>query len=128
MKRKIRVLIVDDHAMMRLGLAEAIAGERDLTLVGEAGSGEQCLEQYRQHEPDVVTMDFRLPGADGAESIARLRAALPGGMPIQVDGGIGDDTIVAARDAGATLLVAGSAIFGGDDLADAYRRLAQAVA
>ena len=60
--------------------------------------------------------------------IRRLRAALPDGMPIQVDGGINEDTIVAAHEAGATRLVAGSAIFGSEDLAAAYRRLAQAVA
>jgi ribulose-phosphate 3-epimerase len=64
---------------------------------------------------------------DALDRIARLRAALPE-MPIQVDGGIGDDTVVAAHTAGATRLVAGSAIFGSDDLAAAYRRLAQAVA
>lgn len=65
---------------------------------------------------------------DALDRIARLRAALPDWMPIQVDGGIGDDTIVAAHAAGATRLVAGSAIFGSDDLGSAYRRLAQAVA
>jgi ribulose-phosphate 3-epimerase len=62
---------------------------------------------------------------DAFDRIARLRAALPD-MPIQVDGGIGDDTIAAARDAGANLFVAGSAIFSADDIAGAYRRLAAA--
>ena len=65
---------------------------------------------------------------EAVDRIARLRAALPDDIPIQVDGGIGDDTIAGARDAGASLLVAGSAIFGSDDLQAAYRRLAQAVA
>ena len=65
---------------------------------------------------------------DAVDRIARLRAALPAHIPIQVDGGIDDDTIAAARDAGATLFVAGSAIFGSDDPATAYRRLAHAVA
>jgi ribulose-phosphate 3-epimerase len=60
--------------------------------------------------------------------IQRLRAALPEGMPIQVDGGIDGDTAVAAHEAGATRFVAGSAIFGADDIAAAYRRLAHAVA
>jgi DNA-binding NarL/FixJ family response regulator len=101
MKRKIRVLIVDDHAMMRLGLAEAIAGERDLALVGEAASGEQCLEQYRQHEPDVVTMDFRLPGADGAESIAQLRAAFPEARVVVLSVFEGEEDIWRAVEAGA---------------------------
>ena len=65
---------------------------------------------------------------EAVDRIARLRAAAPAGMPIQVDGGIGDDTIAAARNAGANLFVAGSAIFGSGDLQSAYRRLAHAVA
>ena len=65
---------------------------------------------------------------EAVDRIARLRAALPDDIPIQVDGGIGDDTIAGARDAGVSLFVAGSAIFGSDDLQAAYRRLAQAVA
>ncbi|HEY2355534.1 MAG TPA: ribulose-phosphate 3-epimerase [Gaiellaceae bacterium] len=64
---------------------------------------------------------------DAVDRIARLRAALPD-TPIQVDGGIDEDTIAGAHDAGASLFVAGSAIFGSDDLAAAYRRLAHAVA
>ena len=84
---------------------------------------------------DIVLCMSIHPGYSGQEfmpealdRIARLRAALPEGIPIQVDGGIGGDTIVGARDAGVTLFVAGSAIFGSEDLHGAYRRLAQAVA
>jgi ribulose-phosphate 3-epimerase len=65
---------------------------------------------------------------DAVDRIRRLRAALPEGIHIQVDGGIDDETIGLAHEAGATLLVAGSAIFGREDLAQAYRRLAQALA
>jgi ribulose-phosphate 3-epimerase len=65
---------------------------------------------------------------DAVDRIARLRAALPGDIPIQVDGGIDEETIAGARDAGASLFVAGSAIFGHDDPAAAYRRLVQTVA
>ena len=86
-------------------------------------------------DADIVLCMSIHPGYSGqafmpeaVDRIARLRAALPEHVPIQVDGGIGDDTIAGARDAGASLLVAGSAIFGSDDLQAAYRRLAQAVA
>jgi ribulose-phosphate 3-epimerase len=65
---------------------------------------------------------------DAVDRIARLRAALPVHIPIQVDGGIDEDTIAGARDAGATLFVAGSAIYGRTDPAAAYRALADAVA
>ena len=90
----------------------AVAGDADLVLcmsIHPGYSGQQFM-------PDAV------------DRIARLRAALPEGMPIQVDGGIDEETIAAARDAGASLFVAGSAIFGSEDLQSAYRRLAQAVA
>jgi ribulose-phosphate 3-epimerase len=65
---------------------------------------------------------------DAVDRIRRLRAALPGDIPIQVDGGIDHETIGAAHAAGANLLVAGSAVFGGEDPASAYRRLVQAAA
>jgi ribulose-phosphate 3-epimerase len=65
---------------------------------------------------------------EALDRIARLRAALPADMPIQVDGGIDEETITGAHEAGVSLFVAGSAIFGEDDAAAAYRRLAQAVA
>jgi len=109
MKRKIRVLIVDDHAMMRLGLVEAIAGERDLTLVGEAANGPQCLEQYRKHQPDVVTMDFRLPGADGAESTAHLRTEFPDARVVVLSVFEGEEDIWRAVEAGAMGYVSKSA-------------------
>ena len=70
MRKKIRVLVVDDHAMMRLGLAEAIHGERDMVLVGEASNGAQAIEVYRDLQPDVVTMDYQMPGVNGAEATA----------------------------------------------------------
>ena len=86
-------------------------------------------------DADIVLCMSIHPGYSGqafmpesVDRIVRLRAALPDHIPIQVDGGIDDDTIAAARDAGATLFVAGSAIFGSDDPATAYRRLAHAVA
>lgn len=109
MKRKIRVLIVDDHAMMRLGLAEAIAGERDLALIGEAANGTQCVEQYRKHQPDVVTMDFRLPGADGAESTASLRSEFPNARVVVLSVFEGEEDIWRAVEAGAMGYVSKSA-------------------
>ena len=84
---------------------------------------------------DIVLCMSIHPGYSGQEfmpealdRIARLRAALPEGIPIQVDGGIDGETIAGTREAGASLFVAGSAIFGTDDPAAAYRHLAQAVA
>lgn len=109
MKRKIRVLIVDDHAMMRLGLAEAIAGERDLALIAEAANGAQAVEQYRKHQPDVVTMDFQLPGDDGAESTAKLRTAFPEARVVILSVFEGEEDIWRAVEAGAMGYVSKSA-------------------
>ncbi|TLD71272.1 response regulator transcription factor [Phragmitibacter flavus] len=109
MKRKIRILIVDDHAMMRLGLAEAIAAERDFNLIGEASNGTQALHFYREHQPDVVTMDFRIPGPDGAESTAMLRAEFPDARIVLLSIFEGEEDIWRAVQAGASGYVSKSA-------------------
>ena len=90
----------------------AVVGDADIVL---------CMSIH----PGYSGQEFR---PDAVDRIARLRAALPDGIHIQVDGGIDNETIVPAYEAGATLLVAGSAIFGREDLPRAYRRLVQALA
>ncbi|HWI57706.1 MAG TPA: response regulator transcription factor [Bacillota bacterium] len=69
---KIRLLVVDDHSLMRIGLATALNVEPDLAVVAEASSGEQALELYRRHKPDLVLMDLCLPGMSGDQATARL--------------------------------------------------------
>jgi len=77
MKKRARVLIVDDHVMIRLGLVEAFNGETDFKVVGQAGNCEEALAIYPQCHPDVVVMDFQMPGADGASITSRLLALHP---------------------------------------------------
>ena len=72
-----RVLIVDDHAMVRFALTEAIQRHSDLTLVGEAQNGRSAVALYRKLRPDVVTMDFKLPDQDGDQVVAEIRARFP---------------------------------------------------
>ncbi|MDB4696267.1 response regulator transcription factor [Akkermansiaceae bacterium] len=74
---KTRILIVDDHAMVRLALAEAIAQQDDLELVGEAENGARAIALYRDLQPDVVTMDYQMPGLNGAEAIGEILAEFP---------------------------------------------------
>ena len=74
---KTRVLIVDDHAMVRLALAEALAQQDDLELGGEAENGASAIALYRELQPDVVTMDYQMPGLNGAEAIGEILAEFP---------------------------------------------------
>ena len=102
MKSKIRILIVDDHAMMRFALAKAIERQRDLDLAGEVGNGAEALQFYRKHRPDVVTMDFKLPGMNGIESTAALRAEFPDAKVLLLSIYEGTEDIWRATQAGAT--------------------------
>lgn len=122
MKRKINVLIVDDHAMMRLGLAEAIGGEGDLALAGEASSGRQAMELYRKHRPDVVTMDFQMPGMDGAAATAALRSECPEARIVMLSVFEGEEDIWRAVEAGASAYVLKSAEV--EDILEAIRTVA----
>jgi DNA-binding NarL/FixJ family response regulator len=72
-----RILIVDDHAMVRLALAEAIERQDDLQLVGEAENGAKAIDLHRALRPDVVTMDYQLPDRDGEEIIAAIKSEFP---------------------------------------------------
>jgi DNA-binding NarL/FixJ family response regulator len=70
---KIRVLIIEDHPLMRLGVASIIGAQEDMLVVMEAGSGEQALELFRAHRPDVVVVDLGLPQMGGVAAIRALR-------------------------------------------------------
>jgi DNA-binding NarL/FixJ family response regulator len=68
-----RVLIADDHPIVRMGLAGMVAAQSGLSLVGQADSGEAAVQQYRQLRPDLVLMDLRMPGLDGVAAIEAIR-------------------------------------------------------
>jgi two-component system NarL family response regulator len=74
---RIRVLIADDHSLVRHGLAAIINMEEDTGVVGEAGDGEEAVALWRQLRPDVVLMDLRMPKVEGVEAIKRIRAEDP---------------------------------------------------
>ncbi|HVT72925.1 MAG TPA: response regulator transcription factor [Lacunisphaera sp.] len=70
---KIRILLVDDHIVLRMGLVTATNGEPDMEVVAEADNGAEAVRAYRQHRPDVVVLDLRMPGQNGIETIRQLR-------------------------------------------------------
>lgn len=121
MKSKTRVLIVDDHVMIRLGLAEAINAESDLKLVGQAGNGREAVELYPKCRPDVVIMDFQMPGPDGATSTELLRAKHPEATVLLLSMHEGEEDIWRSVQAGATGYLPKSADV--DDVLSAIRHL-----
>lgn len=73
----IRVLVVDDHPMMRDGIAVGLAAEQDIVLVAEAADGNSGIEAFRKHKPDVTLMDLRMPGMSGIEAMQTIRREFP---------------------------------------------------
>ena len=75
--KTIRILVVDDHFMVRMGLSASLNVEPDIEVVAEAGNGETALELYRKHHPSLVMMDLRLPGMSGADCTAAIIREFP---------------------------------------------------
>jgi NarL family two-component system response regulator LiaR len=97
----IRVMIVDDHAVVRGGLAAFLYAADDLELVGEAASGEEAVRLCRQCRPDVVIMDLIMPGIDGAEATRAIRQACPNVQVIALTSFKEEDLVQRALQAGA---------------------------
>ena len=96
----IRVVLVDDHAVVRRGLEQLLSGVSDITVVGTAADGEQAIEVVRRTSPDVVLMDLQMPGIDGVAATRQIVA--DGGPDVLVLTSFSDaERIVAALDAGA---------------------------
>jgi DNA-binding NarL/FixJ family response regulator len=96
----ITVLSVDDHDLVRKGLAAILSTEADLQLVAEANTGEDAIRLYRQHRPDVTLMDLRLPGRNGIETTREIRAEFPAAKIIALTSYDGDQDIYRALEAG----------------------------
>ena len=99
--RGTRVLIADDHPVVRAGLAAVIAQEPDLELVGEAENGERAVALFREHQPDVVLMDLRMPVMGGVEAIRAITREFPDARILALTTYEGDADIRRALGAGA---------------------------
>ena len=97
----VRVLIVDDHPVVRFGLAAIIRLQPDMEVIAEAGSGEEACRICLEETPDVVLMDLRLPGLSGVEAIRTIHKTTPGVRFIVLTTYDGDEDIRRALDAGA---------------------------
>jgi len=100
-----RVLVVDDHALFRTGVANIINQESDLVVVAEAGNGAEAVEAFDHHHPDVTLLDLRMPVMEGVEAVRRIRASDPQARVIVLTTYDTDEDISRALKAGAKAYV-----------------------
>jgi DNA-binding NarL/FixJ family response regulator len=97
----IRVLSVDDHALIREGVAALIANQKDMRLVGEGSNGREAIEQFRSHRPDVTLMDLQMPEMNGIDALIAIRSEFPEARIIVLTTYAGDALCKRAMKAGA---------------------------
>jgi two-component system NarL family response regulator len=96
----IRVLCVDDHPLIRKGIASILSNESDMLLVGEASNGQEAVDLFKKHSPDVILMDLRMQPVDGIEATRRICKAAPDARIIALTSYDGDQDIYRALEAG----------------------------
>ena len=119
----VRVVLGEDHALVREGTRSLLEDHADIRVVGEAGDGEAVLELIREKKPDVAILDIRMPGASGIEVVKRLAEHSPETRAVMLTAYDDDDYIVAALDAGAIGFLLKTAR--SSELVDAVRRVHQ---
>jgi two-component system NarL family response regulator len=97
---RIRIMLVDDHFLVRMGLHGTLGAEDDMTVIAEAENGTEALAQFRRFQPDVTLMDLRLPGMDGIECASAIRREFPKARIIVLSTYGGDEDIHRALEAG----------------------------
>ncbi len=98
----IHILVVDDHLLLRQGIASVLEDEPDMKIVATADTGKSAVEQFQRHLPDVTLMDVRMPDGNGIEAIACIRRGSPGAKIIVITTFDGDALALAALKAGAS--------------------------
>ena len=101
----ITVLAVDDHSLLRKGIATLVNAEPDMKLIAEASNGQEAIESFRLHRPDVTLMDIQMPGFNGIEAIGRIHREFPDAQIIVLTTYTGDVQVVRALRAGARAYV-----------------------
>jgi DNA-binding NarL/FixJ family response regulator len=98
---RIRILIVDDHPLLREGVVSLVEKQADMLIVAEASNGEEALQRFQQHIPDITLMDLRLPGMDGIDAMTAILAKFPNAKIIVLTTYSGDAQVLRALKAGA---------------------------
>ena len=120
---RIRVMVADDHPLMRNGLREALDGEEDFEVVGQASDGIEAVKVAERVEPDVIVMDVMMPGKDGVDACREIMDLLPGTQVLMLTASTAEDAVVEAVAAGATGYLQKHS--GPEELAKAIRDLAR---
>ena len=116
---KVRVLVVDDHPLLREGIAAVLAGKPDLAIVGEAGDGAEAIKRFRALQPDVTVMDLQMPGMSGIDAMRAIRHEAPTARIVMLTTSAGDFLALRALKAGAFAYVHKERV--GTELADIIR-------
>ena len=119
---KIRILVADDHYIVRMGLISLVSTESDMEVVAEAANGAQAVELYGKHAPDLVLMDLSMPIKDGIQATLEIRSKFPAARILMLTTFDGDDDIHKALRAGAQGYVLKNST--GDSLIPALRTVA----
>jgi DNA-binding NarL/FixJ family response regulator len=97
----IRILVVDDHPLLRQGIATLLADQSDMSMVGEASNGREAIQQFRAHRPDITLMDLQMPELNGLDAIIGIRGEFPEARIIVLTTYTGDVQVLRAMKAGA---------------------------
>jgi two-component system NarL family response regulator len=117
-----RILVAEDHLVARVGVTTIVNMQPDMTVVAEASNGQQAVEMYRQHRPDVALLDIRMPGMSGVEAAAAIRAEFPGARLIALTTYGGDEDVRRALAAGVQAYLTKDVLH--DELLNAIRAVA----
>jgi DNA-binding NarL/FixJ family response regulator len=119
----IRILLADDHPLLRDGVARLVAGQPDMHLVGEASTGLEAVDQFRRHRPDVTLLDLQMPDVGGIDAMKAIRQEFPAARIIVLTTYKGDALVLGALRAGAQAYLLKSALR--HDLLDTIRAVHQ---